>query len=439
MKILKNLLNILVFFILGINISRAEIYVDIDSGNVNPIPIAIMNFSGSDKELSSVGKDITSVITNDLKRSGLFSPISQSAFVDKKQDMKLSPTFENWTVINAMALVYGNVEKAEDDKVRVEFQLWDVLGQIRLEGQVLLTEKSNWRRIAHIISDYIYKRMTGDNGYFDTRIVYVAESGSKLDRVKRLAVMDQDGENLKYLTNGKIPVTTPVFSPNSQKIAYVTYYKQVPHVYIFDIETGEQELLGNFPGMSFAPRFSPDGKSVIISIAEDGNSDIYEMNLKSKKLKKLTKHPAIETAPTYSPDGKRIAFVSDRSGSPQIYTMDRDGSNVERISFGKGQYGDVNWSPRGDYLAFVKVLDNNFYIGLMFEDGTGERLIAKGYTVESPTWSPNGRRIIFYEGKPTKDGDEKLTLQSVDITGYNHEVIKTPTGASDPAWSPSLP
>ncbi len=439
MKNFKFILIILAFLFTGINTSYAEIFVDIDSGNVKPLPIAIMDFDSNDKELNDLGKKITSVITNDLKRSGLFAPISHDAFVDKKQDIAKNPNFENWMVINAMALAYGNLKYNEDKKIRVEFYLWDIPGQMKLEGQILLTEKSNWRRIAHIIADYIYKRMTGDNGYFDTRIVYVAESGSKLNRTKRLAIMDQDGANHKYLTDGKIQVTTPVFSPNSQKIAYVTYYKKVPRVYIFDIETGEQELLGNFPGMSFAPRFSPDGKKIVMSIAKDGNTDIYEMDLKSKKLSQLTKNVAIDTAPSYSPDGKRIAFVSDRSGIPQIYIMDNDGDNVERISFGKGQYGDVNWSPRGDYLAFVKIQDSNFYIGVMFDDGTGERMIAKGHIVESPTWSTNGRRIIFYEQSPTKDGNDKLTLQSVDITGYNHEVIKTPTGASDPAWSPSLP
>ena len=439
MIFLKNLLIILIFFISGINSVKAEIFVDIDSGNINPISIAIMNFDSKNKELAKIGQQITSVITNDLKRSGLFDPIPHDAFIEKKQDINSMPTFENWSVINAMALVYGNIEEKDDGKLRLEFHLWDVLGQERLEGQILLTEKNNWRRIAHIIADYIYKRMTGDAGYFDTRIVYVAETGNKLNRTKRLAVIDQDGENLKYLTNGKIPVTTPVFSNNSQKIAYVTYFNQIPRVYIFDIETGEQELLGNFPGMSFAPRFSPDDKYIIMSIAEDGNSDIYEMKLSNKKLKKLTNHLAIETAPTYSPDGKKIAFVSDRSGTPQIYTMDRDGDNVERISFGEGQYGDVNWSPRGDYLAFVKIKDNNFFIGVMFEDGTGERLIAKGYAVESPTFSPNGRSIIFYEQEPTPDGQDKLTLQRVDITGYNHKIIKTKTLASDPAWSPTLP
>lgn len=439
MKNLKKSLFLLAFILLGTISAFAEIYVDIDSGNIEPISIAIMDFDADDKANLEVGKKITDVITNDLKRSGLFRPINHKAFIDKKQNVAELPNFENWSVINAQALLYGKLIKKENGKLRVEFHLWDVPARERIEGQALITEPTNWRRIAHIISDYVYKRMTGDKGYFDTRIVYVSETGSKLDRVKRLTVVDQDGANLKYLTDGKIPVTTPVFSNNSQKIAYVTYFKQIPRVYIFDIETGEQELLGNFPGMSFAPRFSPDDKYVLMSIAEDGNSDIYEMELRNKKLKRLTSHPAIETAPTYSPDGKRIAFISDRSGKPQIYTMNRDGSGVERVSFGDGQYGDVNWSPRGDYLAFVKIKRNKFYIGLMFDDGTGERMIADGYMVESPTWSPNGRRIIYYEQKPTKDGQDNLTIQSVDITGYNHETMKLPTDASDPAWSPLLP
>ena len=438
MRKFLNLLFLLIFIFIG-TFASAEIYVDIDSGNIKPISIAIMDFDGDSAVNKEIGQKITGVITNDLKRSGLFSPINHDAFIDKKQNIDDLPNFENWSVINAQALLYGKIITKEEGKLRVEFHLWDVPAQQRIEGQALITETSNWRRIAHIVADYVYKRMTGDKGYFDTRIVYVSETGSKLNRTKKLTVVDQDGENLKYLTDGKIPVTTPVFSNNSQKIAYVTYFKQVPRVYIFDIETGVQELLGNFPGMSFAPRFSPDDKFVVMSIAQDGNSDIYEMELSTKKLKKLTSHPAIETAPSYSPDGKKIAFVSDRSGKPQIYVMDRDGGNVERITFGDGQYGDVNWSPRGDYLAFVKIKNNKFYIGLMFDDGTGERMIADGYMVESPTWSPNGRRIIFYEQIPTKDGQDKLTIQSVDITGYNHETMRLPTNASDPAWSPLLP
>ncbi len=439
MKIFNKFVILLAFMLLGINSAKSEIYVDIDSGNIEPISIAIMDFGGETSDIKSLGGKISEVVTNDLKKSGLFRPISHDAFIEKTQNIADFPKFENWRAINAVALLYGNITMNENGKIRVEFHLWDVPAQQRIEGSVLTTAVDNWRRIAHIIADSVYKRMTGDKGYFDTRIVYVAEIGSKLNKTKKLAIVDQDGANLKYLTDGKIPVTTPVFSNNSQKIAYVTYFKKVPRVYIFDIETGEQELLGNFPGMSFAPRFSPDDKYVLMSIATDGNSDIYELNLENKKLKRLTDHPAIETAATYSPDGKRIAFISDRSGKPQIYTMDRDGGNVERISFGEGQYGDVNWSPRGDYLAFVNIKNNKFYIGVMFEDGTGERMVASGYMIESPTWSPNGRRIIFYEQTPKKNGEETLTIQSVDITGYNHNVLKLPTDASDPAWSPLLP
>ncbi len=436
---MKKFIFSLVFSFLTFLNATAELHIDIDSGTINPIAIAIMKFDGNTIELKEIGGKISSVIKSNLKRSGLFKPLSDQSFIDKKQDIKTIPNFQNWAVINAQALLYGNLTEQKQGKIRVEFHLWDIIARQRIEGQALITEKNNWRRIAHIISDYIYKKMTGDNGYFDTRIVYVAETGSKLNRTKRLAVVDQDGANIKYLTSGKIQTTTPVFSNNSQKIAYVTYFNKIPRVYIFDIETGEQELIGNFPGMSFAPRFSPDDKNIIMSIASDGNSDIYEMKLKNKKLTKLTSHSAIETAPSYSPDGKKIAFVSDRSGRPQIYIMDRNGNNVRRISFGDGQYGDVAWSPRGDFLAFVKIKQNKFYIGLMLEDGTDERLIASGYMVESPTWSPNGRRIIYYEQQPTKDGQDKLLIKSIDITGYNKETLKLPTNASDPAWSPTLP
>ena len=413
---------------------KAELHIDVDSGSINPISIAVLDFNSNTSELNNFSKQIAVVISDNLKRSGLFKIVSKTSFIDKKQSLNEAPNFQNWSVINVQALLNGAVSLQKNGKIRVEFNLWDIPAKQRIEGQALVTDKSNWRRIAHIISDYIYKRMTGDNGYFDTRIVYVAETGSKLNRVKKLAIVDQDGANLKYLTDGQIQVTTPVFSNNSQKIAYVTYFNKIPRVYIFDIETGNQELLGNFPVMSFAP----DDKSVVMSIASDGNSDIYEMKLRNRKLKKLTSSLAIDTAPTYSPDGKKIAFVSDRSGVPQIYVMDRDGDNLKRISFGDGQYGDVVWSPRGDYLAFVKIKNNKFYIGVMFEDGTGERLIADGYMVESPTWSPNGRRIIYYEQVPTSDGNDKLFVKSIDVTGYNKNIMKLPTSASDPSWSPVL-
>ena len=419
--------KILVFlFCLAAPALRANIFIDIDAGQVKPINIAIMPMGNAEMD---------GVLENNLRRSGIFKPLPQKAFIDRKQDISKPPVFENWSVIDAQLLVFGKISNRDDGRTAVEYNLWDIPARRPLIKQTLITDANNMRRIGHIIADSIYSTVTGDKGYFDTRIVYIAETGPKTNRTKRIAIMDQDGANLKYLTAGKIQVTTPAFSPNSQKIAYVTYHRGVPRVYIFDIETGDQEMLGSFPGMSFAPRFSPDGKHIVMSIAVDGNSDIYEINLANKKLTRLTTHMAIDTAPSYSPDGKKIAFVSDRSGSPQIYTMSRNGKNVQKVSRGRGQYGDVVWSPRGDYLGFVKILDNRFYVGVMFEDGSGERIIAEGYTVESPTFSPNGRRIIFYEEIPSKDS---LVLHSVDISGHNHEIIRTPTNASDPAWSPLL-
>ncbi|MDR3126334.1 MAG: Tol-Pal system protein TolB, partial [Rickettsiales bacterium] len=300
---MRKLLALLALSIMPLNLA-AEIYVDIDAGQVKPINIAILKLGHA---------ELDGVITSDLKRSGVFRPLNPATFIDRSIDVAKSPVYENWDVIGSQLLLGGKITVRADGRVGVEYALFDIPSRRALIRQTLITEKTNLRRIGHIIADSVYSAVTGDKGYFDTRIVYIAETGPKTNRVKRLAIMDQDGANLKYLTSGKIQVTTPAFSPNSQKIAYVTYYKGVPRVYIFDIETGEQELLGAFPGMSFAPRFSPDGEYIIMSLAHEGNSDIYEIRLKDKRLARLTSHLAIDTAPTYSHDGKKIAFVSDRS------------------------------------------------------------------------------------------------------------------------------
>lgn len=428
------------FFLLTSSALKAELHIEINAGKIEPLPIAVLNFDGANKNYKSIGKKITNVVENNLKNSGLFKPINHNAFVRKEEEVGELPHFNDWQAINAQALVQGKVEDHKDsNKIQVKFYLWDIYGREVLEAQSLVTEKDNWRRISHIISDYIYKRLTGEEGYFDTRIVYVAEKGSKKYRIKRLAIMDQDGANHKYLTDGKALVLTPRFSPTMQQIAYMSYYKDVPRVYIFDIETGKQELLGNFPGMTYAPRFSPDGRKVVFSMAKDGNSEIYEMDLKTRKTKRLTYNPAIDTSPCYSPDGKKIVFNSDRGGAQQLYVMDSDGDDPERISFGDGRYATPVWSPRGDYIAFTKMLGGEFKIGVMFPDGTGERILTKGWSVEAPTWSPNGRVLMYWKQTPLGGGRDRVRIFSVDITGYNTREVKTPGDASDPAWSPLLP
>lgn len=417
-----------------------ELRIDITRGHVDPMPIAITQLVGETGAPSTFGIDIAAVVRANLERSGLFCAIDERAFIQQPESIGALPRFADWRLINAQALVSGNVEIEADGRVKVTFRLWDVFAEQQMVGFVYRTVPSNWRRIAHKISDDIFKRITGEQGYFDTRIVYVAESGPLERRVKRLAIMDQDGENHRYLTEGRNLVLTPRFSPTAQEITYLSYVNDQPRVYILNIDTGRREVIGNFPNMTFAPRFSPDGNSVVMSLADNGNSDIYTLDLRNRRETRLTRHPAIDTSPSMSPDGRWISFNSDRGGSQQVYVMEVDGSNVQRISFDRGRYATPVWSPRGDLIAFTKILDGTFYIGVMRPDGTGERLLTEGFLVEGPTWSPNGRVLMFFRQLPNDGtGTESTRLYSIDLTGYNEFEVPTPIDASDPAWSPLIP
>jgi TolB protein len=429
------------FMVLAIvSVARAELRIDITQGTVEPLPIAITQFVGNTASAGGFGRDIARVISADLERSGLFRPIDPKAFIQSEAAMQTLPRFGDWRVINAQALVQGRVQISDDGQLRIEFRLWDVFAEQQMVGLAYVTVQDNWRQVAHIIADAVYKRITGEDGYFNTRIVYISESGPQNRRVKRLAIMDQDGENHKFLTQGDTLVLTPRFSPTLQEITYLSYYRNLPRVYIFNIDTGRQEVLGDFPGMTFAPRFSPDGQRVIMSMARDGNSEIYTMDLRTRVVKQLTFHSAIDTSPSYSPDSRQVVFNSDRGGTQQLYTMDANGQNVRRISYGQGRYATPVWSPRGDMIAFTKINSGRFYIGVMRVDGSGERLLAEDFLVESPTWAPNGRVLMFFrQGPSTADGrGGRSRLYTIDLTGHNEREIVTPIDASDPAWSPLI-
>lgn len=402
--------------------------LDITSGTPQPIPIAITDLLGESEQ----GRAISGVVAADLKRCGLFAPIDPKAFVEQISNPD-TPRFQDWRVINAQALVTGRVTRQSDGRFQVMFRLWDVVAGQQIAGQQFVAQPENWRRIAHIIADVIYEKLTGEKGYFDTRIVFVDESGQKERRVKRLAIMDQDGANVSYLTRGDSLVLTPRFSPTSQEITYMSYAQGEPRVYLLNIETGQREVVGNFPGMSFAPRFAPDGQRVILSLQQGGNSNIFVMDLRSKATTRLTDTPAIDTAPCYSPDGQQICFESDRGGSSQIYVMNADGSNQRRISFGTARYSTPVWSPRGDWIAFTRQGEGRFAIGVMRTDGSGERVLTEGYHNEGPTFAPNGRVIMFFRDPGGASGP---SLYTVDVTGYNEQRVTTPSFASDPAWSP---
>ncbi len=421
--------------------ASAQLRIDIMRANPEPLPIAVSDFDTEQPQGQRYVTDIARVVRANLERSGLFAPLDPKAHIQPAAEMRVQPRFQDWRVIKAQALVTGRVETVPDGRIRVEFRLWDVFAEQQMTGLAYFTNPDNWRRIAHLISDQIYKRLTGEEGYFDTRIVFVSETGPDARRIKRLAIMDQDSENLRYLTDGRFLVLTPRFSPTNQEITYLSYNNDNPRVYLYNIDTGRQEVVGDFPGMTFAPRFSPDGNTIAMSMARDGNSDIFSMDLRTRAIRRLTSDAAIDTSPSYSPDARRIVFTSDRGGTSQLYTMEADGSNQRRISFGDGRYSTPVWSPRGDMIAFTVQRGGRFGIGVMRVDGSGERLLAESFLDEGPTWAPNGRVLMFFRQSP---GDRqgrgaRVRVMSVDLTGHNLREIVTPTDASDPAWSPPAP
>jgi TolB protein len=416
--------------------AAALIEIDINRGNVQPLPIAISNFVGGSGD-AQLGVDIAAVIAADLSRSGLFLALDQATFAETNIGPQQTPRFADWTVINAQALVTGGLARQADGRLRAEFRLWDVFAAQQMTGEQFYTSPDNWRRVAHIIADSIYERLTSEPGYFDTRIVFVDETGPKDKRVKRLAIMDQDGANLRYLTRGNDLVLTPRFNPSSQEITYMSYDADEPRVYLLSIETGQREIVGDFPGMTFAPRFSPDGQKVIMSLQQGGNANIFALDLRSRRTTRLTDVAAIDTSPSYSPDGSQIVFNSDRGGSQQLYVMNADGSNPHRITFGKGVYSTPVWSPRGDLIAFTRQEESQFGIGVMRPDGSGERILTESNAVqEGPTWAPNGRVLMFSRDTPGSNGGPQLW--TIDLTGYNELRVPTPSFGSDPAWSPLI-
>jgi TolB protein len=413
----------------GEDAARADIVVNVDQGATQPLPIAVPVFAGP-----SVSGQIQQVIAADLARSGLFRPLDPATFPSTAQDVNTKPAFDAWKAISAQGLLTGQVTSDADGHLRVDFRLWDVYAGDQLLGLQFTSTPANWRRVAHKVADAVYEKLTGEQGYFDTRVVFAAESGPRGRRIRRLEIMDQDGANPSYLTDGGYQVFFPHFSANSQEVTYMALRPTGSTVYLLNVETGRQEALGRFPGMVFAPRFSPDGRRVAFSAEKDGNTDIYLMTLASRTSSRLTTDPAIDTSPSFSPDGLRIVFNSDRGGSPQLYVMGADGGDARRISFGAGRYTTPVWSPNGKLIAFTKQEGSVFHIGVMKPDGSDERLLTNSYLDEGPTWAPNSRLLMF-----ARDTGSGSHLWTVDVSGKLSAPAPYNLGASDPSWSALLP
>jgi len=413
------------------NPANALVKIVVSGGDFEPMPIGVPVFNSSDPQLAS---EITSIIVANLKRSGLFAPMAESAMPLKQGDVGASPDFGAWRNAKADALVMGSVNQV-NGQIRADVRLWDVVEGVQAFGESFAADRKSSRRVAHIVADAIYAKLTGESGYFDTRVVYVAESGPKANRTKRLAIMDQDGANVQYLTRGDSIVLTPRYSPQGNLLSYMNFAGDVPQIYLLDLASGKQQRVADFGKMTLSPRFSPDGQNMAFSVTSGANTNIYMMNLQARKPAALTSGAAIDTSPSFSPDGARLAFESDRGGSQQIYVMSSSGGGAQRISFGKGRYSTPVWSPKGDLIAFTKQSDGQFHIGTMRPDGSGERILSSSYLMEGPTWAPNGRVIMFFKDP---GGDSGPQLYSIDIWGRNETRIPTETFASDPTWSPVL-
>lgn len=412
---------------------RGPTEITVDEANLRPRPIAVPDFIADDPKL---GQDAAGVVSANLERSGLFQPLDKGAFIEQLRDVNVAPRFADWRAVGAEALVAGRLNRLPDGRIGADFQLWDVVLGKPLDRQKIATSPQNWRRIGHILADRVYEKLTLEKGYFDTRIVFIDEQGPKDRRQKRLAIMDQDGFNLRLLTQGKDLVLTPRFSPTSQEITFMSYANEQPRVYLMNLNTGQRDVVGDFPGMTFAPRFAPDGQRIVMSLQQDGISSLVELDLRSRQSRRLTQSQAIDTGPCFAPNGRQIVFESDREGSQQLYVMNADGSGTRRISGGEGRYSTPVWSPRGDYIAFTKQMGGSFLIGVMKTDGSAERVLTEGYHNEGPTWAPNGRVLMFFREQQGASGGPKIF--SIDLTGYNERQVITPGFASDPAWSPLL-
>ena len=410
--------------------ARADITVDVNQGVVQPLPIAIPGFGGAGPYAS----DIPGVVAADLQRSGLFRPLDANAFPDRSPDSNQVPKFPDWKQIGGQALIVGQVATDPDGRLQVDFRLWDVFAQQQLVATRFTATPEEWRRVAHKIADAVYEKLTGEKGYFDSQVVFVSESGPKAHRVRRLTIMDQDGANPSYITDGSEQVFTPRFSSSSREITYMVLRDTGASVYLLNLDTSRRESLGHYSGMVFAPRFSPDGSKVAFSVEKAGNTDVYAMDLRSRTTRQLTTDASIDTSPAYSPDGSRMVFTSDRGGSPQIYAMGADGGGQHRISFGDGRYTDPVWSPTGDMIAFVKQTGSTFHIGVMKADGSGEKILTTSYLDEGPTWAPNGRVIMFFR----ESGGGGPHLWTVDVSGRTEQAEPYQGSGSDPAWSPLL-
>jgi TolB protein len=407
--------------------------VDIVGGGVkSAITIAVPAMPSASGADQGLGRQIAEVIASDLRSTGLFTPIGPGGIGGYTYPQASNPDYAQWRAAGAADLVSGYVETRGDGRVTLACYLHDVTAGRPLANQGFSAAPGDWRRAAHKCADLVYSRLSGEGAYLDTRVVYVAETGPKTRRMKRIAIMDSDGSNHRYLTEGKATVTMPRFSPRGDRLVYTGTLAHKPRVFVIDIASGRERLLVPGGAITFAPRFSPDGRRIVFSMARGGNTDIFVVDANGGAPRQLTSAPGADTSPSYSPDGSRIVFESDRSGTQQLYMMDAGGGGQRRISFGGGRYASPMWSPRGNLIAFTRIA-GSFNIGVMDPSGGGVRILSDGWQDEGPSWAPNGQFVMFHR---TARNSGATALYAVNINGGAPRRMPTPQDGSDPSWSP---
>ena len=414
-----------------------------DENEWQDLSIAIPGFAtnadvatpANNKGTAALGMDIGRVVYDDLKNNGLFRPVGPDGLPQPGIAQVTEPLFSQWSARGSEMLVHGFVRARDDNKLTVGCYLYDVALRDELVREGWVVEAEDWRRAAHKCADLVYSRLTGESPFFDSRIAYIAETGPKDNRQKRLAIMDSDGANHRFITSGRSTALTPRYSPDYSELLYLSYVDGNPRIYVYNIGTGKQRLVAENEGATIAPRWSPDGSKILFSMAKGGNTDIYEVSARGGTPKRLTDTPGIDIAGSYSPDGTKIVFESDRSGTQQIYVMDANGDNQKRVSFFGGRSATPEWSPRGDQIAFTHIT-GNFRIATMSPSGRNLRHLTNAWQDEAPTWAPNGRIVQFFR---TERNSGRTGLWQVDLTGRNERRLPTPVDASDPAWGPIRP
>lgn len=436
----KKVITITKIIILIISLTNNILFaqqIEVSGKNYKLTKIAINHFLTQKYEEKIIAKEIRDTVCKNLSDSGIFSIVAENNFIEQNKGSEFIPFFEAWKKINATILVNGSLTKNRKNNYTIVISIWDnILAKKILHRKITFSEKSI-QKTSHIISDHIYQEIIGEKGYFDSKILYVAEKVIENKIFTRIAMMNQDGKEHKYLTNGKFISISPKISPDKENIAYVDFRAGISKIFLRNLYSGQENLLTNMKGSIFSPRFSRNGKKILFSLAKKGATNIFKFDINTKKISVLTRNIYINTSPQFSPDDKKIIFTSNRLGTAKIYTMNEEGKNVVKITEKPGSHLEPKWSPDGKYISYINLRRKlGYYINIINTKTGEETTVVKSDVIHGYCWCPNSKYILFSEAIGNKEEEKKTIykLQKINIFNKHKTTINTPYSASDPIW-----